>query len=138
MTDEADPSRAGGYRGLFSALLGQSRDGIVISDADSGWMLECSPSFAGMTGYTRYELIGRTSIELKLIDPDVRATALDTTRRDGAAAGFQTPLRRKDGEMRRVEFSPQLVAEGELLLTIVRDVTERPGRTLRAPLTAPP
>jgi PAS domain S-box-containing protein len=123
--EDAELSRGEGYRGLFSSLLEHSRDGIVISDADSGWMLECSPSFAAMTGYARDELIGRTSVELRLIDPEVRSAALETTRRDGAAGGFQTPLRRKDGEVRQVEFSPQLVAERALLLTIVRDITDR-------------
>jgi PAS domain-containing protein len=53
----ADLSRAEGYRGLFSSLLEHSRDGIVINDVDSGWMLECSRSFAAMTGYALRELI---------------------------------------------------------------------------------
>jgi PAS domain S-box-containing protein len=113
------------YRGLFAALLQYSRDGIVISDADGGWMLECSASFAELTGYPREELLGRTSLELGLVDPEVRREALDATRRSGAAGGFVSDLRRKDGEVRRVEFSPQLLAGEELLLTIVRDITDR-------------
>jgi PAS domain S-box-containing protein len=113
------------YRGLFAALLEHSHDGIVISEAESGWMLECSSSFAALTGYTRQELLGRTSVELDLIDPDIRAAALEMTQRTGAGDGFQTRLRRKDGETRVVEFSPQLLAGDELLLTIVRDVSQR-------------
>ena len=88
-------------------------------------MLECSTSFAAITGYEREELLGRTSIELDLIDPELRIAAIEATRQTGAAGGFQTRLRRKDGETRWVEFSPQLLPGKELLLTIVRDVTER-------------
>jgi PAS domain S-box-containing protein len=113
------------YRGLFAALLEHSHDGIVISEAESGWMLECSRSFVILTGYARHELLGRTSVELGLIDPEIRAAALESTRQTGAGGGFQTRLRCKDGEVRVVEFSPQLLAGQELLLTIVRDVTER-------------
>ena len=88
-------------------------------------MLECSESFVALTGYSREELLGRTSLELQLIDPDIRAAALDAAFRQGSAGGFETPLRRKDGHVRWVEFSPQPVGAGEFLVTIVRDVTER-------------
>ncbi|HEX6025606.1 MAG TPA: PAS domain S-box protein [Solirubrobacter sp.] len=113
------------YRGLFAALLEHAYDGIVISDAKGGWMLECSRSFATLTGYAREELLGRTSEELGLIDPELRAQALAAVQETRGAGGFETPMRRKDGTMRRVEFSTQLLPGDELLLSIVRDVTDR-------------
>jgi PAS domain-containing protein len=39
------------FRGMFAALLEHAYDGIVLSDARDGWMLECSRSFTAMTGY---------------------------------------------------------------------------------------
>lgn len=127
LSDERiEPSEApADYRGLFAALLEHAHDGIVISDANDGWMLECSRSFAALTGYEREELLGRTSIELALIEPDVRRAALASVQRVGADGGFRTRLRRKDGEERLIELSPQLLPGKELLLTIVRDVTGR-------------
>jgi PAS domain S-box-containing protein len=113
------------YRGLFAALLEHSFDGIVISDARDGWMLECSRSFAALTGYPREELLGRSSVELRLIDPDVRSDAIAVAARSRSVGGLVTPLRRRDGELRHVEFSSQLLPGDELLLSIVRDVTER-------------
>ena len=41
---------------------------------------------------------------------------------------YDAHLRRKDGELRAVEFSHQLMPGNELVLTIVRDVTERVRR----------
>ncbi|MFP5364515.1 MAG: GGDEF domain-containing protein [Thermoleophilia bacterium] len=113
------------YRGLFGTLLRRAYDSIVISSVEDGWMLECSSSFVALTGYSREELLGRTSLELNLIEPHAREAAVDTTRKQQAAGGFETRLRRKDGESRWVEFSPQLLAGEELLLTILRDVTHR-------------
>ena len=68
---------------------------------------------------------GPTSIEPALIEPDVRRAALASVQRVGADGGFRTRLRRKDGGERLIELSPQLLPGRELLLTIVRDVTER-------------
>lgn len=106
----------------FGALLESCHDGIVISDCQDGWMMECSRSFETLTGYARHELLGRTSLELGLIDPQIRETALADTNERRAASGFRTPLRRKDGERVWVEFSPQVLAGDELMLTIVRRV----------------
>jgi diguanylate cyclase (GGDEF)-like protein/PAS domain S-box-containing protein len=122
---QTDPPQFVDYGGLFNALLARAYDSIVISSAQDGWMLECSESFVALTGYSREELLGRTSLELQLIDPDIRAAALDAAFRQGSAGGFETPLRCKDGHVRLVEFSPQPVGAGEFLVTIVRDVTER-------------
>lgn len=120
--DEPAEARVTDYRGLFVAVLERSYDGIVISDVHDGWMLECSASFETLTGYARNELLGRTSLELRLIDPAVRETALEETRQTALASGFRTPLRRKDGESIWVDFSPQLLPGEEMLLTIVRQV----------------
>ncbi len=113
------------YGGLFGALLEQSYDGIVISDVADGWMLECSRSFGRMTGYGRSELLGRTSVELGLIEPTVRESAVDSIEEERTSGLHRTALRRKDGTARTVEFSAQLLAGDQLLLTIVRDISDR-------------
>jgi diguanylate cyclase (GGDEF)-like protein/PAS domain S-box-containing protein len=120
------------YRGLFGTLLRRAYDSIVISSVEDGWMLECSNSFVALTGYAREELLGRTSLELGLIEPHAREAAVGTTKKQQAAGGFETRLRRKDGESRWVEFSPQLLGGEELLLTILRDVTHRKALEHRA------
>jgi PAS domain S-box-containing protein len=119
------PPRVPNYQGLFGALLEQSYDGIVLSAISDGWMLECSRSFEEMTGYARHELLGRTSLELGLIEPAVRDDAVDAVKDERRVGLRQTPLRRKDGTLRRVEFSATLLEGDQLMLSIVRDITDR-------------
>jgi PAS domain S-box-containing protein len=110
---------------FVEALLKHSFDAISFSDRRSRRLVEVSDSFCGLTGYARPELIGRTSFELGLIDDNAaHANVVDLT--DQHLGGlYEGRLRRRDGALRRVEFSVAPVAEGELVLTIVRDVTER-------------
>jgi PAS domain S-box-containing protein len=119
------PPPAPNYQGLFGALLEQSYDGIVLSAISDGWLLECSRSFEMMTGYARHELLGRTSLELGLIEPAVRDDAADAVKGERRVGLRQTPLRRKDGALRRVEFSATLLEGDQLMLSIVRDITDR-------------
>jgi PAS domain S-box-containing protein len=127
IADTPQTERVTDYRGLFVALLELSYDGIVISDVRDGWMLECSRSFVTLTGYSREELLGRTSLELNLIDPKVREAAVAEARQIPTASNFSTPLRRKDGEIVWVEFAPQLLPGDEMLLTIVREGRPAPS-----------
>jgi diguanylate cyclase (GGDEF)-like protein/PAS domain S-box-containing protein len=110
--------------GLCGALLEHPYLGVVISCLEDGWILAASESFAELSGYTRAELIGRTSIELELIDPHIRRALVNRARGVAQTGVFRTELRRKDGAMRSIEFSPQLLAGNELMLTTVRDITE--------------
>ena len=123
---EAQPGDISGYQGLFGSLLEHSLDGIVLSDVDDGWMLECSHSFEQITGYPRERLLGHTSVELGLIEPQVRERAVSHIQVEGSIGMYETRLRRSDGEVLVVEFSSQLLAGDELLLTIARDITARP------------
>ena len=119
------PPQAANYQGLFGALLEHSHDGIVVSALSDGWMLECSRSFEALTGYARRELLGRTSVELGLIEPAVRSDAVADVETDRRIGLRQTRLRRKDGDVRIVEFSTTLLEGEQLMLSIVRDITER-------------
>ena len=68
----ASPHRLAGAEdlGLFGRLLRGSFDSIVLSDRASEWILEVSDSFETLTGYTRDELVGRTAIELQIVEND--------------------------------------------------------------------
>jgi diguanylate cyclase (GGDEF)-like protein/PAS domain S-box-containing protein len=110
--------------GLFGVLLRGSFDGIVLSDSDSEWILAVSDSFEAMSGYSRNELVGRTSLELELVRDDEVHRRSVAQARAGLEGMYETTLRRKDGTLRWVEFSQQLIGDN-FVLTIVRDSTER-------------
>jgi diguanylate cyclase (GGDEF)-like protein/PAS domain S-box-containing protein len=110
--------------GLFGALLRGSFDGIVLSDRASEWMLEVSDSFEALTGYARDELVGRTAIELELVEDDEVYRHSTAQARSGLEGMYESQLKRKDGTIRWVEFTQQMIG-AEFVLTILRDITER-------------
>ncbi len=110
--------------GLFGVLLRGSFDGIVLSDSNSEWILAVSDSFEVLSGYSRDELVGRTSVELELVRDDEVHRRSASHAKAGLEGMYETILRRKDGTLRWVEFSQQLISN-EFVLTIVRDSTER-------------
>lgn len=118
---EASPEA---YAELFDALMLHSLDGVTLNDRESRVFIEVSESFCRLTGYSRAELLGRTSVELGLVDPGgVHAVSVD--RVDAGQDGlYATDLFRKDGAVRHVEFSQQILGE-EFVLTILRDITVR-------------
>jgi diguanylate cyclase (GGDEF)-like protein/PAS domain S-box-containing protein len=110
--------------GLFGLLLRGSVDAIVVSDLASEWMLEVSDSFAALTGYSRNELIGRTSLELGLVEDHAMRAQVTAKAHAGLEGKYQIELHRKDGTCAWVEFTQQII-DGQYVLTILRDVTER-------------
>jgi PAS domain S-box-containing protein len=115
---------------LVRAVLEHSEEAIIVSRLADGCVLEASESFLAMTGHPRADVIGRSSLELKLIRPEDRKRAVEAVRRDGRAQGICTELITRAGEIRRVELSTQLLSDpaGPLLLTILRDLTEQHRR----------
>jgi PAS domain S-box-containing protein len=110
---------------FVEALLKHSFDAICFSDRQSRRLIKVSDSFCELTGYPRPELIGRTAPELELIDDDATRSNFADGSDQRLAGVYDGRLRRKDGALRQVDFRVATVAEGELVLTIVRDVTER-------------
>ena len=108
--------------GLFGVLLRGSIDGIVVNARESQWIIEVSASFEAMTGYRRSELIGRTSVELDLVDADEIRDYVTGQAASGAEGMYELRLRTKQGQHRVVQFSQQLL-RSEFVVTILRDVT---------------
>ena len=75
-------------RQMFLAMFEHSVDGITLNARGTRVLLEVSDSFCEMSGYERDELLGRTSTELELTDPE-GISALATTRAD---SGEPAPL----------------------------------------------
>jgi PAS domain S-box-containing protein len=107
---------------FVATLLRYASDAIAVSERESGRYLVVSESYCALTGYSREELVGRSSIELGMVvDATSRARAL---RVPAAGEMHELRLRRKDGETRLFEFSVQDL-DAARMLTISRDVTER-------------
>jgi diguanylate cyclase (GGDEF)-like protein/PAS domain S-box-containing protein len=110
--------------GLFGALLRGSVDAIIVGDLASEWILEVSDSFEALTGYSRNELIGRTSLELGLVEDHAVHARATAHAHAGVGGTYEIQLLRKDGTRAWVEFTQQII-DGQYVLTILRDVTGR-------------
>lgn len=123
-----------GHHGLFGALLRTSFDALALNARLTREFVEVSDSFCALTGYAREELIGRTSSALNLVsDDEVGAEVMSRLDR-GLEGVYRRRLRRKDGEIRTVEFSQTLLMGNEVVLTVLRDITERERRDARLAL----
>jgi PAS domain S-box-containing protein/putative nucleotidyltransferase with HDIG domain len=109
------------------AFLRNASDGVHILDA-GGNVLEVSDSFCTMLGYSREELIGAN---VSLWDAQWSATELKRVLASLFAkedlSEFETRHRRKDGTIRDVEISAQVLElNGQMMLfDSARDITEK-------------
>jgi diguanylate cyclase (GGDEF)-like protein/PAS domain S-box-containing protein len=110
--------------GLFGVVLRGSLDSIILNDRDSEWILEVSDSFEALTGYGRNELIGRTSLEMGLVEPDAVRTRSSARAHAGIEGTYEARLRKKDGSRLWVEYSQQVIGD-QYVLTILRDTSDR-------------
>jgi diguanylate cyclase (GGDEF)-like protein/PAS domain S-box-containing protein len=110
--------------GLFGVVLRGSLDSIILNDRDSEWILEVSDSFETLTGYGRSELVGQTSLELGLVDPDEVRARSSARAHAGIEGTYETQLRKKDGRRLWVEYSQQIIGD-KYVLTILRDASDR-------------
>ncbi|HWU22808.1 MAG TPA: sensor domain-containing diguanylate cyclase, partial [Nocardioides sp.] len=109
---------------LFDTILRTSFDAVVLCDRVSGEYLEVSDSFCRLTGYSRAELLGRSSVELGLVDPlGVRLTA-EADAALGHEGMYENTVTRRDGTRRIIEFTHSFLRE-EYTLVVARDVTSR-------------
>jgi diguanylate cyclase (GGDEF)-like protein/PAS domain S-box-containing protein len=112
----------------FAKIFQSTPDVVVISRASDGLLLEVNPGFEIVTGYTRLEAIGRSTLDLRLwSDPVERERLVTDLRLHGQVLHRFISFRRKEGEPRIGQFSarPITIDDEHCLLFVMQDVTER-------------
>ncbi|MGA2159158.1 MAG: PAS domain S-box protein [Dehalococcoidia bacterium] len=112
----------------FSAAFMSSPEPMVISEIESGEIIEANPAMAKWVGYRREELIGKTTFDLEIwVNPDDRNKIIDSVRRHGEVSNLDSQMRMAEGEIRDVWLSSQFMQIGdrEYLITRANDITER-------------
>ena len=112
----------------FSKAFHASPDSIVITRAEDGTYIDVNEAFQEMTGYTRDEVMGHSSLELKLwADPDARMVMLRLLNQYGHVRNLDVRFRVKSGEIRELLWSADVIEyEGQAcLIAISRDVTDQ-------------
>jgi signal transduction histidine kinase len=77
-----------------------------------------------MLGFSRDEVIGKTSLELGCWGGAQRAAFIDRLREEGSFRGFEATVVTKGGRERRVVLAGETIDDGRMLL-VFHDITER-------------
>ena len=103
-------------------------DGFYWATLEDGRIVEINPVFEEVFGYSREQVIGRTSLELGLFqDPNDRAKMVTELKEQGFIKNLELIGRKKDGESITVSLSASTtwINNRAYILGIVRDVSER-------------
>ena len=112
----------------FSKAFHSSPAGMAISRLEGGEVLDVNDAFVRVSGFSREELIGISSLDIGIwINPDDRRQLAETLRRDGFLRHLEKEFRTKSGEVRHGLFNvePVCIGRENYVLTLVLDITRR-------------
>jgi two-component system cell cycle sensor histidine kinase/response regulator CckA len=112
----------------FRKAFNANPEPITIATIAEGRYLDVNESFLRVSGYSREEVIGHTSLELNFWGrPEDRDSFIEMLRRQGSVRELEITFRTKSGEIRTAVDSAEIidVAGLECVIAIFRDVTEQ-------------
>jgi PAS domain S-box-containing protein len=83
----------------FSKAFQVSPAAMSIATLPDGRWIEVNDALVDMTGYRREEVIGRTSVELGLVDAVARAKILEAIRTQGSVRNVEIQMPTKSKEI---------------------------------------
>jgi PAS domain S-box-containing protein len=116
---------------LFEKSFQASPALITIGHVADGRLIEVNPAFLRVSGYTREEVIGRSTLDLGLwLRPEERDEFLRQMQVDGTVRDFESNFRTKAGAIRTILLNADLIeSEGPpCMMTVGVDITERRRR----------
>ncbi len=112
----------------FSKAFRSSPDRIAITTLEDGKFVDVNDAYIRFTGYTREDVIGRSSIKYdSWVKPEQRAEIVRKLKNGDRIYNEEVQLRIKSGEIRTSLFSADLIhIKGEsCMISIATDITER-------------
>jgi PAS domain S-box-containing protein len=111
----------------FRIAFHTSPDAITITKMD-GTYVEVNEGFAELTGYTREDVIGRSSLEINIWNNlEDRKALIEGLQKTGNVINLEADFRMKDGSTKTALMSANIIhLYGEKhILSITRDITDR-------------
>lgn len=112
----------------FKKAFQSSPTMIMLSKIEDGTIIEANESFSKITGWIKYEYLGKTTVEIKLwANLKDRAEYIRTLQRHGIAENKEYEFLTKSGEVRSALVSGHILKlqEGEFVLGVLTDITEQ-------------
>jgi PAS domain S-box-containing protein len=112
----------------FTKIFRSSPDPIRITTVSEGRYVEVNESFSDLSGYTRDEVIGKTSNDLRMwVKPEDREHFRHLLEIEGLVRNLELEYRAKSGEIRISLLSAEVIdIDGEAcILSVTKDITER-------------
>lgn len=101
---------------------------VTISTVREGVFLDVNQAFLAGCGFTRQEIIGRSSLDINLwVHPEQRRLIAETLDQFGRVRRYLVEFHHKDGRIMQCEVSAERIeVEGQAcVLAVMMDVTER-------------
>ncbi|HVX50767.1 MAG TPA: PAS domain S-box protein [Chitinophagaceae bacterium] len=111
----------------FSKIFYESPVSVILSEAETGRIIDVNLRYSMLTGYDREALIGRTSLDLGLFsDPAERQYLRDKIKAEGKITGYEISIKTKNKGIVHVSLyaEPIVILGKSLYLTSLIDITE--------------
>ena len=112
----------------FISIFNTSPDAVAISSLSDGNMYECNSAFLSMSGYSKEEIIGKTSLGINIWhDSTDRDRIVTLLKGSGFVDNFEAEFQRKDGSTFTGLMSARVINLGgnASIISVTRDITER-------------
>jgi len=122
-----DVSRIRQSEERFARAFNSSAVAMSVTRLSDGRFLDVNEMFCSSMGYTRAELIGRTSLEMNVYaDPADRRRLVELLRQGNPPRNVEVLFRAKTGETHPALFSADLIEVGneQCILSVLTDITE--------------
>jgi len=109
----------------FALAFDASPDAVNINRLEDGLYVEINKSFTNLTGFTREDVIGKTSAEIDIWhDPTDRDRLVKSLRSTGYSENLEAKFRRKDGSLTTALMSARIISLKNVphIISITRDI----------------
>jgi len=112
----------------FRLTFNASPDAINVNRLDDGCFLDINESFTRLMGFTREDVLGRTSLDVHIwADPADREVLVQGLKRNGYYENLEAKFRTKDGTLVTGLMSARIVSMKNVphIISVTRDISER-------------